>query len=286
VIATLHPLFESTAAPHGGSDLDQWRARLLQTILRMAALLGMLPLLVSMLRALDTGSWATPVAAACAIGALALLSAAPTLPYRVRTWGLIGVLYLLSVWLLARSGVVTQIYLLVCPLLAALLLPWRTAMAVLLTCSVTLVLVGWGADASLVMRGYESRPFFNWLTVGISFLVVGGLVTLSGALLLDRIERSLALQRQLADELRADQDMLRQVNAQIPGMVYRVRIDRAGKPTFLYASEGAKRLFGFDAQSVMADGHILSTRWHPDERARRVAQMRRATQTGEPGHVE
>jgi diguanylate cyclase (GGDEF)-like protein/PAS domain S-box-containing protein len=286
VIATAQPLSESTALPAGGSDIDQWRARLLQTILRVGTVLGMLPLLLSVLRSLDTGVWCNPLAASSAICALALLSAAPSLPYRLRTWGLIGVLYALSAWLLAHSGISTQIYLLVCPALGALLLPWRTALAVLLTCSVTLVLVGWGTGAALTTPGHEHLPLMRWVSVGASFLVVGGMVTLSGSLLLDRIERALALQRQLADALRADKDMLRQVNAQIPGMVYRVRIDRHGKPTFLYASEGAKRLFGFDAQSVMADGHILSTRWHAEDRARLQAEMRRATETGEPVNVE
>jgi len=284
VITRLLP--EPPAAPAGGSDIDHWRARLLHTILRVGVLLGAVPVLLSVTRALQTGDWHNALVALSVLGAVAAMALRPGLPTRLRTWTLIGVLYLLSIWLLVRVGAVTQTYLLVCPMLASLLLPWRAALAVLLGCTATLVLVGWGVDAELPLRGYEGQPLLKWLTVGANFLPGGALATLCGTFLLHRIERALVLQRELADQLRAEQTMLREVNAQIPGMVYRVHVDRTGKPTFVYASEGARRVFGFDPETVMADGHVLATRWHPDDRARLQAAMRKATETGEPVNVE
>jgi len=277
---------EPPAPPGQATDIRHWRERLLGAILRIGTLVGAIPALVSISRSIGTGDWWNPVVNALVIGFLAVLAHKPGLPYRLRAWSVIAVLFAISVWLLVRVGAVMQIFLLACPMLAALLFSKRTAVKMLLLCTATVVLVGWASNAFLPLSGYESKPLLKWVNFGTNFAFVATLLTLSAAFLLQRLEQSLKQQRAVADTLRKNQTMLREVAAQVPGMVYRVHLTRDGAPSYLYASPGTRQMFGIEPEALMADGTMLRQLWHPDDRDRIQVELQRVRETGAPLETE
>jgi len=66
--------------------------------------------------------------------------------------------------------------------------------------------------------------------------------------------------------LRASEDLFRQVTSQVPGMVYRLTITPQGDRRYSFVSPGVRELYGLEPEEVLADGNVLHTFRHPDER--------------------
>lgn len=79
-----------------------------------------------------------------------------------------------------------------------------------------------------------------------------------------------------AAALRASEDNIRQITAQVPGMVFRVRLNHDGGRKYSFVSEGVRGLYGIEPAEVMADGEVLQTFRHPDDRLAVDAELQRA----------
>jgi diguanylate cyclase (GGDEF)-like protein/PAS domain S-box-containing protein len=266
-------------APVPGPDARgalHWREHLLNGLLRVAVVAGAVPALLSVLRAVDSGQWRHPGVALTALAFAGIVAWRTDLGFRVRAWLALLIMYALGLWLLLRVGVATQMYLLACPLMAVLLAGTRTAITWLAVTGVTLVGMGWGLDLQLPIPGLEDQPGVKWINHGANFVFLGALLTLSCAFLLRRLESALEQQRAVSDSLRASEDTLRQIAAQVPGMVYRLRFDRDSQPHYIYASPGAQALFGLTPAQMLADGWQVLRLVHAEDRARLLADLSRA----------
>ena len=76
--------------------------------------------------------------------------------------------------------------------------------------------------------------------------------------------------------LRASEENIRQITAQVPGMVFRVRLTHDGARRYSFVSEGVRGLYGIEPAEVMADGNLLQTFRHPDDRLAVDAELQRA----------
>jgi diguanylate cyclase (GGDEF)-like protein/PAS domain S-box-containing protein len=92
------------------------------------------------------------------------------------------------------------------------------------------------------------------------------------------IDISVQKQAQLA--LMANETLLRDVTAQIPGLVYRVRVGFDGSKVFDFVSSGVQALYGLSVGAVLADGSSLDRLTHPEDRLRVAGEMRAATWAG------
>ena len=127
------------------------------------------------------------------------------------------------------------------------MLDMRTAMALLGLCTATLAGVGWWLDIPLGMVGStQGRTGLHWFNLATTYALLGVLLSLTCGFLLRRLEDALTRQRTVAESLRASEETLRQITAQVPGMVFRLRFDQQNQPHFLYASPGAQTLFNRD----------------------------------------
>jgi diguanylate cyclase (GGDEF)-like protein/PAS domain S-box-containing protein len=66
-------------------------------------------------------------------------------------------------------------------------------------------------------------------------------------------------------DLRASEENIRQITAQVPGMVFRVRLTPDGARKYSFVSEGVRGLYGIGPEEVLADGSVLQTLRHPDD---------------------
>ena len=197
------------AAPQ---DMHQWRERVLSTLLLTVLVLGTVTALPSALYAMLQGQASVAVIDAVALGWVALMWRWRGLPLRVRAWSLLGVLYVLGVWLLVSVGPVSQIYLMAFPVMAAVLLGLRPALVALGLTALTLMGVGYLVGAHFPTPGLESMPLMKWAVVTINFLFLCALMTLSCAVLLRGLENTLERHRDANDSLQWEKTKLRLVN--------------------------------------------------------------------------
>lgn len=185
-------------------SVDVWRAQITAMVLRVLVVAGALVGVPSIVYALTTGQHAI---AAADTGALVLLTGLLVLPQlgtRVRAIGVLVIAYGLGLVLLSSVGLVSHVYLLAVPVLAAVLLGFRAAVIALGINGVTLLvagLLGFGDDA-LQLPGISG--FLEWSVIGLNLLFVAGVLAVSSAVLLQRLEGS------LQDEQRATATLERQ----------------------------------------------------------------------------
>ncbi len=268
------------------TDLRHWREQLLGGILRAALIVGAIPAVLSMARASQSGEWLHPAVALTALAGLLALERLRQIEYDVRAWCALLVLYGVGAWLLIRVGAVTQIYLLACPTMATLLLSQRVAMIFLALCTATLVGLGLAFGPAHPVAGFDMMSIGTWINLGANFAFVGTLMTLSCAFLLKGLQRSLTRQRAASSLLRSSEDSLRQIAAQVPGMVFRMHLAPDQRQRFVYASPAVVDLFEIEPEALVADSNHLTRLWHPEDRVVIDAAFRRALVQGTPLALE
>lgn len=211
--AKLRRLLSSPSAEPEG--LHDWRARILSTILMFVAVLGTLTALPGVWLAVQQGLWSIAWIDLAALAWVLVLWRHPRLSYPARTWNLLVLIYLLGVWFLFVVGPVSQIYLMSFPVMAALLLGLRPALFALLVNALTLMTVGYLGNTDLHVAGFESRPFVEWVVITVNFIFINTVITISCAVLLSRLERSLDRQRVISQSLAQGQEDLQRVNAEL-----------------------------------------------------------------------
>ena len=203
------------SAPAEAEVLHDWRSRILSTILMFVAVLGSLTAIPGIWLAAQQGLWIIAWIDLAALAWVLALWKYPHLSYRARTWNLLVLIYLLGVWFLFLVGPVSQIYLMSFPVMAALLLGLRPALFALGVNALTLMTIGYLGNTDLHVAGFESRPFVEWVVITLNFIFINTLITISCAVLLQQLERSLERQQVITESLRQGQDDLQRVNAEL-----------------------------------------------------------------------
>ncbi|WP_082605634.1 bifunctional diguanylate cyclase/phosphodiesterase [Curvibacter sp. PAE-UM] len=195
--------------------LHDWRARILSTILMFIAVLGALTAVPSVWLALRHELWAIAWIDIAALAWVLVLWRRKSLPYRFRASNLLALIYLMGVWFLVHIGPVSQIYLMAFPVMAALLLGLRPALLALGINALTLMTVGYLANTDLHVPGFEARPFVEWIVITINFIFINAIITISCAVLLQQLERSLEHQLVISRSLAQGQEDLKRVNEEL-----------------------------------------------------------------------
>ncbi len=177
-------------------SIGQWREHVLSNILFAITVLGAIVAVPSTTLALNEGRWPIALVDVVAVGWVGVLWRWRSLSYRIRAWNVCALIYLLGVSLLLGVGMVSQVYLMAFPVMTALLLGLRPSMQALALNAITLLAVGYGADADLQVAGLESQPFVKWIVITLNFTFINALLTLSVAVLLHGLEKTLLKKRE------------------------------------------------------------------------------------------
>lgn len=207
----LHP----PAPVDSGDVLRDWRERILATILLVIMVLGALTAIPSIWLAISEGLTSVAWIDAIALGWVVTLWRLSRIPYRWRAWNLIALVYLLGIWFLFNIGLVSQIYLMAVPVLAALLLGLRAALLALALNTATLLLLAPLGQLSMPMTGLEQMHGLRWGVISMNFLFINAVLTISCAVLLNRLEQSLHEQHDIATSLLTGQAELKAANAEL-----------------------------------------------------------------------
>lgn len=230
---------EEEASPVG------WRERVLSTILAVVVALGTLTAIPSVWLAWRDGQLATIAVDLVALAIAFFLAFHPRLSFRLRAATLLIVTYLLGVWFLLTIGLVSQLYLMAVPILTALLLGLRPALCALVLNTITLGVIGYLTAADVPAGEWDTNPALKWTLVSLNFLFVDAVITISSAVLLRRLERSLAREQRSAESL---ERMGRAIEQSRDGILIS---DLGGRVVY---ANGASRLL---TAGDHADAHVI-----------------------------
>jgi diguanylate cyclase (GGDEF)-like protein/PAS domain S-box-containing protein len=94
-------------------------------------------------------------------------------------------------------------------------------------------------------------------------------------------------QRRLDDERRRAAEHLAVIAANVPGMIFQWRLDPDGRaPKFLYASPGARDLYGVSPEELLSDDRSMADIVNPEENTLDYAAMLHSAATLTPWHAE
>ncbi|CAH0352979.1 bifunctional diguanylate cyclase/phosphodiesterase [Aquabacterium sp. CECT 9606] len=172
-------------------DIHDWRDRLLTAILMVALVMGSLTAVPSVIQAWREGQTAIAAVDALALAWVVFMWRKRGLSFHFRAWSLLLVLYAVGLVLLLTIGPVSQIYLMAFPVMAALLLGLRGALFALALDGLTLLLVGYLANADFQLPGFQGQSLGRWAVIAANFMFVASLIALSCATLLQGLEKSL-----------------------------------------------------------------------------------------------
>ncbi|HRN52396.1 MAG TPA: ATP-binding protein [Gemmatimonadaceae bacterium] len=218
------------------ADPLSWRERVLFALLAMSSILGTVSGVPSMLLAYRDGMHVTIVVDLIALAACWVLTLHPRIPFRWRAGLFLGIAFAVGVYFLLAVGLVSQIYLMAVPILAALLLGLRPAIWALLLVSAALGFVGYFFAADLPMGRLSDAPRLKFALIALNFLFVDAVLTISVAVLMRRLERSLARERR---STRSRDRLAAAVAQAVEGIVL---CDRDGRVA--YANAAARNLLG------------------------------------------
>lgn len=270
-------------------DIHDWRDRLLTAILMVALIMGTLTAVPSILQAWKEGQTAIALVDALALAWVVFVWRQRTLSFHFRAWSLLAVLYAVGLVLLLTIGPVSQIYLMAFPVMAALLLGLRAALFALAIDGITLMIVGYLVNADFPLPGFQGHSLAKWAIITANFMFVDSLIAISCAALLRGLEKSLErvgrdiAERQKAEALlRASEESFRQVTSQVPGMVFQVLSNPDGTRQYTFVSPGVRALYGVEPEDVLADGSLLHSFIHPDDRDWLLAEQAAAFKSAAP----
>jgi diguanylate cyclase (GGDEF)-like protein len=277
---------ERGIGPGMDATLQAWRGELVELLLKAGLLVGALLAAVSTPTAIERQDWIQLLVTWGAVAAAGLVVRV-RLPVQLKSGLAVTLLLALGVWLLSRAAATSLVYLLSSAVMTALMIGTAPAVFVMLLGCTALVGVGYLGDIPLnVIGGTPGGSLLRWFILSANLLFLGLLVILSVRYLLRRLEDALRDQQRTAASLREGEELLRQIAAQVPGMVYRLRLDAQGHPTCLYASPGSRGLFGLEPLALQADARLLARRVHPEDRVKVLALLNTASAAGGSGSIE
>ena len=251
------------------NDLTQWRAGLLEIILRVAAGLGLIVYIPSVYIALQNGMIGVIVIDTIAIMFILGLLFIRTIPFHWRAGICFLFFFSLGTGLLVWVGSVSQIYLFGFSILVAILLGLRAGLAAAALSSLTMFVIGiLGAYAAEMDQPARIWSEFGWLVITLNFTLVNVLLTLAIGRLLSKLD--MALQREMAARvsLERERTLLRTLIDALPDVVFTK--DLAGRYTL--ANPATISLVGLpDEQAIIGKTvfdlfpHELAASFHADD---------------------
>jgi signal transduction histidine kinase len=185
--------------------LSQWRRRILERALSIAALLGPIAYLPSLWLSWKEGLWSLVVLDTLVYGWVVLLAFKPAWPYELRAGSVVGLAFLLATALVPLTGIhgAGLPWFAAVPVLAAIFLGLRAGIAVLILAAATLLVLAWGQWIPGAPAGSTAR--LGWIITACNAVFLGGTLALAVAVLLQGLEDTqLGLVREIDDRQRAE----------------------------------------------------------------------------------
>jgi diguanylate cyclase (GGDEF)-like protein/PAS domain S-box-containing protein len=289
--------FQTGSCTVAFNDIAHWRSRTFTLLLAILAVLGAIVVVPSIAVTASAGRWEVVLVDTVAYGWLLAIWRARRLPYRVRVFNFLAILYFVGVAMMLTVGPISQVYLLAPPVLAAVLLGTTPALAALGLTGVTIATLALTGHARLYVSSVPGQGTLATLVIVLNYLCIGLLLTLTCSVLLQRLSRSLNDLGKFAGSLEEGRNALQAVNAELrltsaavsclnEEMVLIARaVPTPGAPQpIVFANDAVLRRSGFSREEVM--GRSMRLFHGPATDAAEVERVVTAMQRVQPVSAE
>ncbi|WP_332878214.1 putative bifunctional diguanylate cyclase/phosphodiesterase [Massilia sp. S19_KUP03_FR1] len=191
-------------------NIAHWRTQIFSSLVSFIVAMAFVTAIPSMAMLANEGRWPMFFVDAAALCWLVGLWYFKHAAYRTRVLNFLAIPVLVGTGMMMYAGPVSQIYLVAAPLLAAVLL--GTGPAIIALAGTTILVF------ILAISGYARLPdhaLLPSLTISLNYLFIGAVITMSSAIMLQRLAKSLEDLRAVATSLQEGQDALHAVNAEL-----------------------------------------------------------------------
>ncbi|MDB5916401.1 MAG: diguanylate cyclase [Massilia sp.] len=177
--------------------------------------LGTITGVPSMALAASEGLWTVLVMDAVALCWLTAIWWFKGVRYTIRVLSFMALIFMIGVGLTLTVGPVSQVYLVAAPVLAAVLLGMTPALWTLAASAIAIFGLTWAGFGKLHVGGLPDHALLQASILTVNYLFMGAILTVSCALMLQRLARSLDDLRLFAGSLQQGKDALHALNAEL-----------------------------------------------------------------------
>lgn len=285
------PLTSNAAASL--TDLNEWRAKVLNRLLGSLLVLGGLVAIPSMWLSWQEGLWHLPVVDLLSLAMLAVLRAtSDRWSLLLRTGGLLALCHGLAISLMLTLGPVAQVYLMPMPVFAVLLIGPRHAWWSLPLNMLTMLFIGQFAPTQWIGQSTDGLPPAPWWVITLNFSFISAMITLTAALLLRGLTETQQHLRSSIESLKEGQLALQAAHretllnscalAQLNDMVLITAQRHAldPEPKIVFVNEAFVNGTGYTLEQVL--NRSPEFLWDPQPRASVMQQLRACLQDQRP----
>ncbi len=196
-------------------EAEHWREQVLSVILLIILTLGIVAAIPSIALAAKEGLWSIVVVDVLALSWVAVIWRLPFLKFQHRAFNFLLFVYALGLWFLVKVGYTGMIYLLVFPVMSALLLNLRMALYAVALSGISLFSVATFFDANLHIPGMENYPVWRLAVITVNFTFIAAILAIACGVLLQRLDQSLEHQRVITRSLKDGQASLAHANQEL-----------------------------------------------------------------------
>jgi diguanylate cyclase (GGDEF)-like protein/PAS domain S-box-containing protein len=184
-------------------------------LLTIVIVLGTVTAVPSMALAAAEGMWGVVAMDGVALAWALAVWWLKRVRYTIRVVNFLAIFLMVGVGLMLTVGPVSQIYLISAPVLAAVLLGKWPAIGTLSISALTIFVLSYAGFANLHVNGMPDYGLAPAMVITVNYLFMGSIMTMSCAILLQRLARSLDDVHLFADSLQEGKSELHALNAEL-----------------------------------------------------------------------
>ncbi|MBD3217309.1 MAG: PAS domain S-box protein [candidate division Zixibacteria bacterium] len=212
-------------------SLQYWRERILGIALVFGSTLGLLAYIPSILISIMEGIWIIVVADSIVYGAIVVMLFKRDIPFKIKAGTITFLTWALAVVLLSVSGTqgVGLLWLFAFPIVAGVLLGLLPSIIALGVNALSLAVFGiLQSFGILIWSHLSSNDSFGLIVLGINFMVLNGLITMSVSALVRGLKSTVVLERFSSRRLQQNREQIIKTNEYLKEeMEERRRIEKA-----------------------------------------------------------
>ncbi len=278
------------------NDIAHWRNQIFNPLMSMIAGLGTVVAIPSIGMLAWHGMWGVAAFDLAAYAWLMVIWRVNTLSYCARVINLLALMFSVGIAMMLTVGPVSQVYLLVPPVLGAILLGPRTALLALVAASGAILALSLTGNARLYVTGTEDYALMPSLVLTLNFACIGALLTFSCSILLQRLASSLTDLRDYAESLQQGRGELAALNGELRlqatamarlsemVMIAESRPGSAAEQPIIFANDAFVRRSGYTRDELL--GQSMRIMHGPLTEAHEVERIVEAMRRVEPVKAE
>ena len=248
-----------------------WQERLLLVFVLIGAVLGLFVYLPSVALSIKEDLWIVAVVDTLIYAWIVILFFRRSIPFEVRAVTVSLLSYILGIVLLLTLGPLGggPVWLFAFPVVVAILLGLRISMMALAVNVGTLIIIGVLLQFDYMQWDYSTtNPVEKWIVIGLNFMLLNSIITITIALISGGIQELLKRQRSMLASVRKSEEKFRVLFEFAPDAYYLNTLEG----TFIEGNRAAEELLGYKKEELIGK-NFLELNLLPPEQFPKAAEL-------------